>query len=76
MPEIDGQDETQIREIAYFIWLDEGCPEGRSDDHWTLACGMLRVSVSSTGEPEAKASPPLDDPLSDTPVVVESPAKR
>ena len=76
MPEIDGPDETQIREIAYFLWLDEGCPEGRADDHWTLACGILSVSVASAAEPEGKASSPLDDPLSDTPVVVENLAKR
>ena len=76
MPEIDGRDEIQIRKIAYFLWLDEGCPEGCSDVHWMLAPSMLSVSVSSTGEPEGKASPPLDDPLSDTAVVMESPARR
>ncbi len=26
-----------IRERAYFIWEDEGCPDGRALDHWLQA---------------------------------------
>lgn len=29
--------ERRIRERAYFIWLNEGCPEGRADEHWRHA---------------------------------------
>lgn len=26
-----------IRQIAYHLWLDEGCPEGRHHEHWFKA---------------------------------------
>jgi hypothetical protein len=29
--------ETRIRERAHQIWLDDGCPTGRADQHWELA---------------------------------------
>jgi len=27
----------RIREIAYFLWMDEGRPEGQADRHWQYA---------------------------------------
>ena len=27
-------DDAQIAEAAFYIWLEEGCPEGREMDHW------------------------------------------
>jgi Protein of unknown function (DUF2934) len=32
--------DDRIREIAYFLWLDEGCPEGEADRHWSMAEAM------------------------------------
>jgi Protein of unknown function (DUF2934) len=29
--------EQRIRERAYTIWLDEGCPDGRDKEHWEVA---------------------------------------
>lgn len=29
--------EQRVRERAYFLWLEEGCPEGRTLEHWMLA---------------------------------------
>ncbi len=29
--------ERHIRERAYFLWQDEGCPDNRADQHWHLA---------------------------------------
>ena len=29
--------EDRIREIAYFLWLDEGSPEGGAERHWSHA---------------------------------------
>ena len=29
--------ETRIRERAHQIWLEEGSPEGRAENHWELA---------------------------------------
>lgn len=75
MPEIDDRHEAQLREIAYFLWLHEGCPEGRADHHWLLACGMLSVQTVAALEEEAKAPSPVSDAGSDTPAIAEAPAK-
>jgi len=75
MPEIDGRNEAQLREIAYFLWRHEGCPEGRADRHWFLACGMLSLRTASALEDEAKAPSPVSDAGSDTPAIAEAPAK-
>ena len=37
----DDEREQLIRKKAYYIWLDEGCPEGRSDAHWQLATRLV-----------------------------------
>ena len=29
--------EAQVRLHAYRLWLEEGQPEGRADEHWRLA---------------------------------------
>ncbi|ANC91692.1 DUF2934 domain-containing protein [Azospirillum humicireducens] len=29
--------EQRIRDRAYAIWLDEGCPQGRDAEHWLQA---------------------------------------
>ena len=29
--------EARIRDRAYRIWLQDGCPEGKADAHWDLA---------------------------------------
>jgi len=59
VPAIDGPDEGQIREIAYFLWIEEGCPEGRAHDHWMLACATLSVQPASARKEEAKAPQPV-----------------
>jgi hypothetical protein len=38
-----------IREAAYLMWLDEGCPEGRDQEHWLKA-----VDALNTPAPKAK----------------------
>ncbi|MCC6933345.1 MAG: DUF2934 domain-containing protein [Deltaproteobacteria bacterium] len=35
-------DSNAIASRAYQIWKAEGCPEGRSDDHWLQAERELR----------------------------------
>jgi hypothetical protein len=27
----------RIREFAYFLWLEEGCPDGQAERHWSAA---------------------------------------
>ena len=31
----------RIREVAYFLWLDEGRPDGEHERHWSTAEGLL-----------------------------------
>ena len=32
VPDVDQ--EKAVREIAYFFWQREGCPDGRAGEHW------------------------------------------
>jgi hypothetical protein len=34
-------DEAKIRETAYLMWLDEGQPDGRDEEHWLKAIDAL-----------------------------------
>jgi hypothetical protein len=43
-------DDAQISETAYLIWLDEGQPAGRDEEHWLAAIDALNA-------PKAKAKP-------------------
>ena len=43
----DDEREQLIRKKAYYIWLDEGCPEGRSDTHWQVATQLVATEVGS-----------------------------
>ena len=54
----------RIREIAYFLWLDEGRPEGEEERHWTTAEAVLesepeqrkRIEGEPPGEPAGDAA--------------------
>lgn len=40
----------QIAERAHQLWLAEGCPEGRQDEHWRVAERALRSSSGTSPE--------------------------
>jgi hypothetical protein len=58
---------ARIEERAYHIWLEEGRPDGRHDEHWLraeremieeerrLPVTVSRDGVAATGAPEASA---------------------
>jgi len=54
----------RIREIAYFLWLDEGCPDGEAERHWSRAEAMAdsepserkRVEGEPPGEPASESA--------------------
>jgi hypothetical protein len=58
--------DSRIREIAYFLWLDEGRPDGDAERHWTSAEALLdsepqerkRIEGEPPGEPLGEAPPP------------------
>jgi hypothetical protein len=53
--------DERIREIAYFLWLDEGSPEGAADRHW-LAAETL-VDSDPLGGESIEAQPPNPLPV-------------
>jgi DUF2934 family protein len=55
MPELDPNSEDAIRERAYFIWLREGRPEGRAQDHW------LSATLEELGENHERADEFIDE---------------
>lgn len=68
--------ETRIRQRAHEIWLSEGRPEGRHEQHWLQACRELAQEPDGTegttdqrprweGPPENRPAgylPAADDP--------------
>jgi hypothetical protein len=41
-----------IRERAYHLWMQDGCPEGQADFHWHVAREQVLASLR---QPTAKA---------------------
>jgi hypothetical protein len=50
-----GDREHRIREIAYFIWLEEGCPNGRDHEHWERASDRLAL-LEAVVKPQPKVA--------------------
>ena len=46
-PSASDEREQRIRTMAYYIWLDEGRPEGRADAHWQMATQSVATEVGS-----------------------------
>jgi len=38
--------EERVRQRAYRLWVQEGCPEGRSDAHWDKARELVAIEES------------------------------
>jgi hypothetical protein len=57
--------DDRIREIAYFLWLDEGCPEGEADRHWSMAEAMHDSQPSERKRLEGE--PPGEEPVTADP---------
>ena len=48
--------DDRLREIAYFLWLDDGCPDGEADRHWSAAEALLELRTSRAQAPRRRAS--------------------
>ena len=46
----------RVREMAYFLGLEEGCPEGEAERHWLAAKTLLEPleGKPSEGEPPSE----------------------
>ena len=53
--------EERIREIAYFLWIEDGCPEGEAERHWLAAEALV--------EPEPLEGETPDDPKKRSPSI-------
>ena len=57
----------RIREVAYFLWLEDGCPEGQAERHWSTAEALLasdeferkQIEGEPPGDPAGIPRPPL-----------------
>jgi hypothetical protein len=54
----------RIREIAYFLWLEEGCPEGEAERHWLAA---ETIAESEPLERKRIEGEPPGEPAGDSP---------
>lgn len=52
--------EERIRETAYFIWLEEGCPEGQAERHWRDAQRIVEAQKPQQKSPEGESEPPAE----------------
>jgi hypothetical protein len=54
--------EEQVRRLAYSIWEEEGCPDGRNVEHWLKAEAILQTENGekhrAEKQPETKPVPP------------------
>ena len=49
--------ESQIREVAYFLWEQEGRPDGQAERHWDLARSLVTVAPARVEMQKKKKSP-------------------
>jgi hypothetical protein len=49
--------EDSLRELAYTIWLEEGCPDGRAEAHWFEAVRRATGPVAKPKKPAARKAP-------------------
>jgi hypothetical protein len=51
--------EPHIRELAYRLWEEAGCPDGRNDDFWHAARELIAAQAAESAEAaEAEAAEP------------------
>ena len=63
------EQEERLRERAYFLWQEDGCPEGRADEYWERARELEAfVSNPDAGLLPNPSSGPDDTPGLDQPV--------
>lgn len=55
--------DDRVREFAYFLWLEEGCPEGQAERHWSAAEALLASADLERKESEGE---PPGDPMHDS----------
>ncbi|WP_084113189.1 DUF2934 domain-containing protein [Belnapia moabensis] len=44
MPVSEHPEVQSVRERAYFLWQEDGCPDGRAEYHWFRAMELERMA--------------------------------
>ena len=61
----------RIREIAYFMWLEEGCPDGEEERHWTTSEALLESEPEQRKRIEGEPPGEPVNPMTDAPTAPE-----
>ena len=48
--------EDKIREVAYRLWEEEGCPNGKDSEHWTMAEVIVMEKTITRAPSKKKAT--------------------
>ena len=54
--------EDHIRVAAYYIWEQEGCPEGKAEECWIKACEQLLAPKKTSKKKTTTAAKPVAKP--------------
>lgn len=52
-----GSRDEQIKAMAYRLWLEEGCPEGRAEAHWFQAVELVEAAPTTAPAAKGKSRP-------------------
>jgi hypothetical protein len=69
-------DEAQIRETAYLMWLDEGQPHGRDQDHWLKAIDALNAPQPKVRKPAKRRASTAKKAAPKAAAAKKSPARK
>ncbi len=64
---MDADFHERVRERAHQLWLQEGCPEGRGEEHWRQAQRDILENLGTSSKP---ANQPVD--VASTSAVISS----
>lgn len=61
----DQETEDRIRQWAYRLWQEEGCPAGRELVHWDKACELVAIEENqrTTTKPIDAGLGPQGEPI-------------
>ena len=52
---VDQSSDARIRELAYAIWQEEGCPSDQADRHWEMAARILSGEMAAPAPTDVAA---------------------
>ena len=50
-----NEDEQRVRETAFYLWEQEGYPDGQAERHWRMAQEMIAKEDAERREQEGDA---------------------